>query len=267
MPPSPSRGRRLDLPRRPRNLFYPPGRCDPVQRASSVVDYALLSGFLRALSIPNRLELLRLLQVPHTPSEISIRPFRRDPAHNPARPISRQAVEAHLHKLQELGFVHSRAARREGRPAREYALNHARLFVVADELRRLSLVRANPGGATATGSPPAGADVEPPALPASPCLVLVSGPLEGRAVALEGAGPWVVGRDPGLDVSLPYDPFVSKRNTRISREGGAFHAQSLPGARNGTRLNWRPLGEDEAAPLRPGDTLGVGRSLLVFRPP
>jgi hypothetical protein len=236
------------------------------RRDRGTADYAKLGAYLRALAVPNRLELLRKLQLPHAVADITLAPARADRERSPTRPLSRQAIEAHLRKLELLGLVRGRAAERDGRAVTEYVVDHARLFLVVEELRRLSLIR---GVQTMTAAADAhsvarfGEDAGP--MPPGPALVLASGPLEGSVFALAGAGPWVVGREKGLSVPLPYDPFVSKENTRVWREGGRFFAQALPGARNGTRVNWRALAPDEVAPLGPGDALGVGRSLLFLR--
>lgn len=233
----------------------------PVERP---IDFPKLRLYLRVLGVPNRLELLRKLQVPHTLGEIILPPGRREKLRSPDRPISRQAVEGHLRKLEELGIVASRQGEQHGRAVTEYLVNHGRLFVVADELRRLSLIRPAIAGMTVTsmrGAPTSG----PSPLPEGPALVLANGPLEGTIFPLEGLGPWMVGREKGLAVPLPYDPFISKENARVSREGSAFFVQALPGARNGTRVNWRLLAEGETVRLKPGDAIGVGRSLLFLR--
>lgn len=235
----------------------------------STVDYARLSAYLRVLGVANRLRLLRTLQVPRTVAELRVRPARRDAGRSPERPLTRQAVELHLQKLRRLGLVQAEHSRREGRTVLEYTVNVARLFAVADELRRASLLATAPAGALETQGrePTEPADPSPGPLPAGPALVVVRGPEEGVAFPLRGPGPWMLGRARGLAVTLPYDPFVSKENTRVWRGGPRFLVATVAGSRNGTRLNWRPLAEGEAAPLEPGDTLGVGRSMLVFRGP
>lgn len=234
-------------------------------KSREAVDYQWLSTYLSALSPANRLQLLRKLQVPHALQDIRIAPVRHDAQRTAERPISRKGVEAHLRKLQQLGFVEARAAKRDGRSVTEYVVNHARLFAVIEELRKLSLMRTGPGVMTQTTPAEGGEAEDAPPPHKGPALVLASGPLEGTAFRLEGAGAWVVGRQRGLAVSLPYDPFLSKQNTRIWREGSSFLAQDIPGSRNGTRVNWRVLAEGEAVVLVPSDALGVGRSLLIFR--
>lgn len=242
----------------------------PDRPHAGAIDVERLGQYLRALSVPTRILLLQKLQLPHTPAEVKLPPFRRDAGLRGDRTLSRQTVESHLRKLEAAGLVRSRPARRGGQAAREYLVNQERLFTLVDEVRRLALIRPAAGeGTMGTRSRPAtahhGDPGDAPALPRGPALVLVAGPLEGKAFPLEGAGPWVLGRSRGADACLDYDPFVSSRNTEVAREGAGFAVRSLPESRNGTTLNWRLLGKGERAPLAAGDTLGVGRSLLVAR--
>ena len=228
------------------------------------IAYDELSEYLRVLGVANRLELLRKLQWPRAVSEIQLTPARRAKDRAPDRALSRNAVELHLKRLQELGLVHARTrATAEGRDVTEYVVNHARMFVVTDELRRVSLQRTSPVERTdAAEDDPS---VEPPQVPKGASLLLVNGPLEGSAFSLKGDGPWVVGRETGVDVALPYDAFVSRDNTRIVREGARFVVEAVAGARNGTRVNWQLLAPGERRALCAGDVVGVGRSLLVLR--
>lgn len=233
------------------------------------VDYERLSEYLRALAVPNRLQLLRQLQLPRAVSEITLAPARKARELNEERNLSRQAIEGHLDTLEGLGLVQGRASSREGRSVTEYVVSHARLFLVVEELRRLSLIRSAETGDTAAADRGAGATGAMPAAPTTmpdgAALVLAGGPLEGTAFALEGAGPWTIGREKGNAITLAYDPFVSKANTLVWREGAALRVRTLDGARNGTRVNWRTLAPGETATLRAGDTLGVGRTLLLVR--
>lgn len=233
------------------------------RREAAGLDTAKLSAYLRALSMPNRLDLLRKLQQPHALGDIKLAPSRKDRDRNPARALSRQAVEEHLQKLEDLGLVHARTSEREGRVVTEYVVNQARLFVVVEELRRLSLLRPVHLSATAQGhTGPRSRDL--PELPTGPAFVLAGGPLEGTAFPLVGSGPWFVGREKDASVALPFDPFVSKANAKVWRDGDAFYVEALP-AKNGTRVNWQPLAQGEVRPLRPADTLGVGRTVLLLR--
>jgi DNA-binding transcriptional ArsR family regulator len=234
------------------------------------IDYERLGQYMRALSVPTRILLLQKVQLPHTASEVKLPPFRRDAALRADRSLSRQAVEGHLRKLEEAGLVRSRPTEREGQPTREFLVNQERLFTLVEDVRRLALIRASSPGPQAAATAPrtmeADAELQQVAtLPEGPALVLVSGPYEGKCFPLALHGPWAIGRSKDAQVPIDYDPFLSAHNTEILREGGRFLARTLPASRNGTTVNWRLLRRGEAAPLRAGDTLGVGRSLLVAR--
>lgn len=253
------------------------------------IDYEKLGHYLRALSVPTRILLLEKLQHPRTPSEIELPPFRRDADLRPDRVLSRQTVEQHLDVLEEAGLVRSRPAKRGGQSVTEFLVNQERLFTLVDEVRRLSLMRVATGaGAGATGPATfrlrpretsgsrvlqdalpatvrADVDADPVLLPEGPSLVLVSGPLEGKAFPLAGAGSWRIGRAAEAEVSLAYDPFVSALNSEVVRDGDAFRLVALAGSKNGTTLNWRMLEPGKPVPLASGDAIGLGRSLVVAR--
>lgn len=230
--------------------------------AKGSIDYAQLSLYLRVLGVPNRLELLRKLQVPRAATEIELTAHRRD-ENRPGRFISRQAVDGHLTQLEALGLLVARRAKREGRQVTEYVLDHGRLFTVADELRRIGLLRPSVSLATATpGTSSATTSLD---LPTGPALVLANGPMEGSVFALDGSGPWTVGRERPATILLAHDPFVSKLNSTLERRGDGFVISNQSAARNGTRVNWRTLETNERAELVSGDAIGVGRSLLFAR--
>lgn len=232
----------------------------PADRVS--IDYERLSGFLKVLAVENRLRLLHKLQVPHTAAEVDLKPARASRTLNEDRPLTRQAVSDHIKVLEEIGMVEARP-RAE---ATEYVVNHPRLFEVVEELKRLSLIRpVGPAAPEETTLASAGVGVRPSAVPAGPAIVLVSGPLEGTAFALAGAGPWTIGRGEDNHVALPYDPFVSGRNAAVEKRLLRWELAAAPGARNGTWLNWARIPDGETVAVKPGDTIGVGRSLLVFR--
>lgn len=248
------------------NPLKPPRASNPVAERGdgASTSFEQLSLYLRVLGSPKRLDLLRKLQVPRTLSEINLQPSRRDRGSNPDRPISRQALERHLGALQDLGLVHVRTGERRGRAVTEYVVNHARLFVLVDELRRLSLIQPIRGAGNRTAARGTGGG-RSPLVSDGPCLVVAYGPLEGAVFELDGPGPWIAGRARGLPISLPHDPFVSQENARISRRDDRFTIESLPSARNGTSLNWQRIAPGDSVPLRSGDTIGVGRSLLLVR--
>lgn len=232
-------------------------------------DYDKLSEYLKALSNPNRLELLYQLRFPRTASEISLTPKRNESEGNPDRLISRQAVERHLGVLEDIGAVVVQRGNREGRPVDEYVVNHQSLFAIVKELEKLATIKAH-----ATIDPQATQGANAPAPETSvagakgPRLILVAGVYEGRAFPLPGAGrdaAWIIGRRDGAEVRLDYDPFVSSENTRIAFTGGRYFVEDIPTARNGTLLNYEPVPRGSRVALQNGDLVGVGRSLLLFR--
>jgi DNA-binding transcriptional ArsR family regulator len=223
-----------------------------------------LEAYLKSLASSGRLRLLRILRSPRTLDEIRLE--RSDSG----VPMSRQSVQEHLDRLMEVGLVRAGHREREGRRgASEYLLDHARLFDILEELRRLAAFEGRVSLSAletqrARGSP------EAPAWPPGPKLVLVHGVEEGRVFPLppsllrDGRG-WVVGRAPHAHVRLDYDPYVSADNSEVLPRGGGYALLDVRSATNGTSLNWTRLPPGGEARLSDGDIVGVGRSLLVFR--
>jgi hypothetical protein len=84
--------------------------------------------------------------------------------------------------------------------------------------------------------------------------------VDGRSYRLElkrGGAPVCVGRAAGNAIRID-DPSISRLHCSISlrASGGVIIADV--GSANGTYVNDRLLGSDEASPLRPGDLIGVG---------
>lgn len=230
------------------------------------VDYERLEEFLRALSHSRRLELLHLLQIPHALSEIRLAPGKARAGDSPTRPLAKQSVQEHLDKLVEIGVVSVHDGP-EGKRGKEYAVNPQRLYLVSEEFRKVSSVKVQ--GAPSRDVTVASVGDAAPPMEAGPKLVLVHGFLEGKAFMLRrkdlGTGRgWAVGRKPELPVCLDYDPYVSLVNSEVLLKGDQYLLADLGSSKNGTWLNWRPVGP-EPVPLTQGDVVGVGRSLLVFR--
>lgn len=224
-----------------------------------------LAGYLNALAHPRRLELLAQLRIPRTMGEIQLKPWRNESEGNPDRAISRTAVQRHMGLLTAIGVVRRREANRDGRAVDEYVLQRARLFQVVEELRRLTKLRSIAADALDATASAARTRARPQHV-RGPHLVVLSGPAEGTITRLEGAGPWPVGRAADAAVALDYDPYVSSQQATIERDAkGTFHVRDLPSNRNSTELNWTLLPRGDVAPLRTGDVIGVGRSLLLFR--
>lgn len=228
-------------------------------------DFDQLEGYFSALAYSARLELLHILRFPANVQDIRLKPRQLRPGMSADRPASRQAIQAHLDRLTEIGVV----VVEEGPDGRkEYRVNPSRLYRIMEEFRQVGVIMAD-----AMPAPDATADADqarPRSSAPGPKLVLVHGLLEGKAFPLRKTelgpgGGWIVGRKPGLSVSLEYDPFVSLENSELRLEGGEHLLSDLPTSRNGTWLNWRRLAPGVRAKLEPGDVIGVGRSLLVFR--
>lgn len=226
-------------------------------------DYEALAEDLAALAYPLRLALLDTLHSPRILSEVRVAPWKSGQGENPERSAAKQTVLAHLEKLAEAGLVKTGLTARGGKSLTTYAANPQRLYALAEELRLLVQRHGGRGAQEDwTGTVIAGA---PAVAHGGPRLVVVHGAYEGRAYHLNAAGQtrWVIGRAPGLDVSLDYDPFVSTRNAAIER-GEAQWTLVDEGSKNGTRLNWRALPSRGSMRLSRGDIIGVGRSLLSF---
>lgn len=232
------------------------------------IDYAGLAESLDVLGYGARLELLDILRFPHTVSEIRLSPTRQAEGENPDRAISKQAVQAHLDKLVDVGLVRVEQVMLEGRAVNRYVANAQQLYGVVEEMRSLCVRYAGRGPVgNLTGT--LGAAPSPDA-PRGPRLTLVHGVYEGKAFPLAketAVGErWVIGRQRNASVSLDYDPFVSSEHAAVSREGDAFVLHDLPRSKNGTFVNWTPIPKAGSVRLRGGDVIGVGRSFLVFAP-
>lgn len=230
------------------------------------VDHARLADYLGALAYPLRLELLDVLRFPHTLSEIRVSPHRREGGVAPDRPAARQTVQSHLDKLVEADIVRSEPFEADGRVVPRYVVNAPKLYELTEELRRLSLRYAGRGAASdATGT----VGEAPPAVDAKgPRLVLVHGVYEGKVFALDDPQEpdrWLIGRRRDADVALDYDPFVSLDHALVTRQGRTFSIIDLV-SKNGTTVNWGRVDGGAPRPLKSGDVVGIGRSLLVFIP-
>jgi len=92
-------------------------------------------------------------------------------------------------------------------------------------------------------------------------LTISEGIGRGRRFHFDGAEV-TIGRAPSSDLLL-VDPFVSRSHARIRAEGPG-HVLLDAGSSNGTALNGTPI--RGAAPLSPGDRIGVGPLVFEFGP-
>jgi FHA domain len=129
------------------------------------------------------------------------------------------------------------------------------------ELREPRLVAAPPGPAS---SPPEAARAVPAAPKGRnvPRELAVMSPEEAKGQAFPLAEEISIGRAPGCAVALPTDTFVSQVHARVFRRGDEYWVEDL-GSTNGTLVNGRKL--TGPAPLRKGDRLQVGRTVLELR--
>ena len=233
-------------------------------------DMGELEGLLKVLASEARLDLLWLLRDPHTLDEIQITPTAARAGGSPERPISRQGVQHHLDQLADVGLVRAAPTTRKGKRAvNEWVTDRAQLFAVLEEMRRICTLRG-----TRQVRPSETIEYEP-----SPTvdwedgakLVLVHGVHEGKAFPLRrgdmarGRG-WIIGRSPSAHVSIEYDPFVSSENAEILPTPEGPLLVDLRTAKNGTFVNWDRLAVGGERLLQAGDVIGVGKTLLVYRP-
>lgn len=220
---------------------------------------------LQALANPVRMQLLRILKTPHALGEIRLAPRRKESGGTPARLMSRVTVRQHLDKLLAVGAVKALDTTRDGRRTTLYQLNHRQLFALNEELKELARMRAPLEILDGTQPAPA-APMPRQEHPAAPALVAMNGVHEGRIWPLDSSKKaWTIGRRRQADICLDYDPYLSQENSEIRLDGRRLVVHDLPGNRNGTRVNWLPLPAGGSSPLRAGDVVGVGRSLLLVR--
>lgn len=90
-------------------------------------------------------------------------------------------------------------------------------------------------------------------------LFVIQGADQGRRFDLERDKPVALGRDASNPVRL-HDNEVSRRHAEVRIVNGAYRVVDL-GSANGTYVNEQPI---DQAPLRPGDRLRVGQTILLF---
>lgn len=93
-------------------------------------------------------------------------------------------------------------------------------------------------------------------------VTITHGPGAGRTIARTETGA-VIGRQPGLEVTLD-SAAISRRHARLTWQGEQVFVEDI-GSSNGTFLNERRI--TGRTPLRPGDSLRIGTSILRLDAP
>jgi len=233
---------------------------------SPTLDFQKLEDQLKALASASRLQLLQRLADPTLLEDIILQPTPSQAGRSPKRPISRPAVLRHLRRLSAQGVVAMRPIRSpSSQTANAYVADRARLYALVDDLRQIAgLGGDNPFDPAPTRQ----ADPQPAGpWPPGAKLILIRGAQEGRAYGLQRREGRVhkIGRAPGCAIRLDYDAFVSMHHCDLVFDGRQHGLRPMAAAKNGTRLNWKRLPPEHIALLQPGDVVGVGRSLLVYR--
>ncbi|HEV8361799.1 MAG TPA: FHA domain-containing protein [Candidatus Thermoplasmatota archaeon] len=216
-------------------------------------DLVRLGAWLRPLASPTRLSLLRFLTQPRYLEEVA--------SH---LQVSRQGARKHLDKLVRIGVLERRPAMRATGPVTEYLVRPEALFLIYDEFEKLSSLRAL--GEARVQAPTLsthGPATSPPAT--GPALYVMHGLRSGQRFALDlrGSEEWTMGRSARCKLVVDYDPYASTRHAAVRRAAGGFVLVDL-GSTNGTQHNWVTIPKGGERPLRHGDVVGVGKTLLLF---
>lgn len=113
-------------------------------------------------------------------------------------------------------------------------------------------------GAAAPVAIPSGTSPVPPQTAAATAptrLVILSGVKAGTAYPLQG-DVLTIGREPGRDVQIDFDPTVSRRHARLERQGGQWVLID-EGSRNGSFVNGQPV---QQRAIQAGDILRLGNT-------
>jgi hypothetical protein len=95
------------------------------------------------------------------------------------------------------------------------------------------------------------------------CLIVRPGHRLQRIVKLDAARRLTLGRDPDADVPIAWDARVSRLHALLQRTGDRWLLSDDGLSRNGTFCNDERV--TTPRPLRDGDVIGLGDTMLVFR--
>lgn len=218
------------------------------------VDFAALARDLRPLSYEKRLELLHFLTRPHYLEEIATH-----------LKMARQAAQKHIDQLLDIGVIKKQPGQRPSGPVVEYVVVPQRLFSLSEEFGKLGVLKPLGGEEALSRTQVVTKAPKAQTTALGPALVCVHGMKVGTFFRLGGTpGPWTIGRDADRSISIDYDPFVSNRHAEVHLRNGQYVLVDTFST-NGSFLNWERLSRGGEASLNPGDVVGVGKSLLVFR--
>jgi pSer/pThr/pTyr-binding forkhead associated (FHA) protein/tRNA A-37 threonylcarbamoyl transferase component Bud32 len=91
-------------------------------------------------------------------------------------------------------------------------------------------------------------------------LTIVAGPNKGQAAVLPTGQPVILGRHSDCDLSIPADPYMSRRHLQIVSRQGSIEAKDL-GSRHGFAVGQTT--STDTATARLGDVLRVGQSYFL----
>lgn len=231
----------------------PPPREDPPGLEPLAAD-------LDALANPQRLRLLHLLTRPRYAEEIA-----------DALGMSRQSALKHIDKLLERGFVRALNGRRPTGPVTEYVVVPSRLFALGIAVGDLGNLEPQGGPQVKVAErtillgPDGVTEVVAPAPLRSPHVLLVNGPQAGARFELGGERKrWTIGRAEDRDLRVTHDPFVSGRHAEI-QVAGTGHVLVDAFSANGTFLNFARVPRGGRVPLKVGDLVAIGHTLVVYQ--
>ena len=91
-------------------------------------------------------------------------------------------------------------------------------------------------------------------------LTIVAGPNKGQAAVLPAGQPVILGRHSDCDLSIPSDPYMSRRHLQIVASRDSIEAKDL-GSRHGFVIGQATC--TDTAVARFGDVLRVGQSYFL----